>query len=191
MKKYIGIILAVLLVLLAGYIFLTRDTKSDITADLTEIAETAEMETVTADTTEDPISPTTINTTTMPTATTVPIVEKKETIATPSAQGVSVTGALGTGVEGRALVGEAVEFGKDIGRVYCVITVSGANVPTEVAHVWYYKDQEKARTNLPIKYKKHRTWSYKTIHPQHVGSWRVDVVDASGNVLRSFSFVIR
>lgn len=178
MKKYIGVILGTLLVLLAGYIFLTRDTKSDITADLTEIAETAEMETVTTDTVA-------------VTVTTLPVIEKKETIVAPADQGLSVTGALGTGVEGRALVGEAAEFGADVGRVYCVITVSGANVPTEVAHAWYFKDQERARTNLPIKYKKHRTWSYKTIHPQHVGSWRVDVVDRSGNVLKSFPFVVR
>lgn len=182
MKKYMGIILGVLLVLLAGYIFLTRDSKPDITADLTEIAETTEMETVTTDT---------VAVTATVTTTTLPVVKEKEIIVAPIARGLSVTGALGTGVEGRTLVGEAIEFGNDVGRVYCVITVSGADKPTEVAHVWYYKDQEKARTNLPIKYKKHRTWSYKTIHPQHVGDWQVDVVDSSGNVLKSFAFVIR
>ncbi|MEA3493750.1 MAG: DUF2914 domain-containing protein [Candidatus Margulisiibacteriota bacterium] len=185
MKKIVWIVLIIVLIFLGGYIFLNRGTKSDITDELFKIAETD----TTGVTTEDTVPANTVTTSIVAT-TTIPIVKEKKTIVAPVGQGLSITGALGTGVEGRVLVGEASEFGKDVGRVYCVITVTGANGPTEVAHVWYFNDQEKANTTLPIKYKKHRTWSYKTIHPQHVGNWRVDVINRSGKVLKSFSFVI-
>jgi hypothetical protein len=167
MKRKIIVALVVLLALVGGYFYvrILLDAGSDIRDDISVTTDT-----VTTDT--------------------LAVVEKKIPMVTQVAQGLSVEGGLGTGVENRALIGEAAEFGADVGRVYCLITVSGADRPTEVAHVWYFKDKEKARTALPIKYKKHRTWSYKTIHPQHAGDWRVDVVDMSGKVLKSFPFVI-
>jgi Protein of unknown function (DUF2914) len=193
MKKAMWISLTIVLVILGSYMFLTRDTGLSISDELMEIAEksirdrnTTEAE-VKAETKVEvvkaiPIDTAPTTTTTTITTTTLPVVV---------GQGLSVTGALGTGVENRTLIEESTQFGAYVGRVYCLITVSGADQPTEVETVWYYKDKEKARTELPIKYKKHRTWSYKTIHPQQVGDWRVDVVDSSGNVLKSLSFVVR
>jgi|GEM_PF-2253341 len=188
MKRIIGTALVVLLLLFGGYMYvkILLDAGSDIKGDLSVTPITVTTSTLTA---EDTLTVDTVTTSTVPIA--EEIVEEEETIVAPAAQGLSVTGALGTGVENRALIGEASEFSADVGRVYCLITVTGAEQPTEVTHVWYYKNQEKARTELSIKYKKHRTWSYKTIHPQHIGDWRVDVVDTAGNVLTSFPFVVR
>lgn len=106
-------------------------------------------------------------------------------------EGLSVTGALGTAVEKKTLIGEATEFNADVESVYLLTVIKAASVPTEIEHVWYYNGKEMARTKLPITYKRHRTWSYKTIRPQWIGDWRADVVDMSGKVLKSFPFVIR
>lgn len=189
MKRILGIIVIVLLVLLGGYIYIKilLDAGSEIKGELPTTPymatpETAAMEMVVEKETEKPE---------MVTTTTLAMIEEPETMVVPAAQGLVVSGALGTGVEDHVLVGEATEFGADVGRVYCLTTVTGADEPTQISHVWYYKDQEKARTELPIKYKKHRTWSYKTIHPEWVGNWRVDVVDAGGKVLKSFPFMVR
>jgi hypothetical protein len=184
MKRIIGTALVVLLVLFGGYIYIKilLDAGSDIKGDLSSTPITMTPSTIEA-----------VETITMDTitTTTVPVVEEKEPIIVQSDQGLTVTGALGTSVENRVLIGKDTKFGADVGRVYCLITVTGGNRPTEATHVWYFKGQEKARTELPIKYKKHRTWSYKTIHSQQVGDWRVDVEDSSGNVLKSFSFSVR
>ena len=98
--------------------------------------------------------------------------------------------ALCTGVEDRQPVNKRTTFTQDVGRVYLWINIYGAEEPTQIKHRWHYKGQNMAEVSLDIKYPYYRTWSYKTILPQWVGDWTVDVVDAKGSVLQEISFVI-
>lgn len=97
---------------------------------------------------------------------------------------------FGTDVENRELVGTDITFTSDIGTVYCFTHITGAQDSTEIAHVWYYQNEEQARVNLQVRSSDWRTWSSKRILPSWVGDWDVRVEDAEGNVLGSSSFVI-
>lgn len=97
---------------------------------------------------------------------------------------------FGTEVENRELVGTDSTFAVSIGTVYCYTRLTGAEDSTEVAHVWYFRDQERARVPLQVRSSDWRTWSSKKILPSWVGEWSVRVEDAEGNVLGSRSFVI-
>lgn len=113
--------------------------------------------------------------------------DEKET----SKYGLTVEMKFGTGVEDREVVGEADEFSPDVGRVYCWTVVKGAEEETTVTHVWYLEGKKKSEVELPVKFRRHRTWSYKTVTPEMTGEWSVDVLDADGVVLESASFTIK
>ncbi|NQU16780.1 MAG: DUF2914 domain-containing protein [Candidatus Saganbacteria bacterium] len=93
-------------------------------------------------------------------------------------------------LEGYTPVATAEVFSKSVGRVYFWTHIKAKNVPAIIEHVWFFKDKEMARIPLVVKYPNYRCYSYKTIIEKWVGDWRVDVVDASGRVLKSAPFVI-
>jgi len=121
--------------------------------------------------------------------------EEREEVSAPmemveEAIGLKVEAILGTGLEEREIIGEAYIFPSSIGRVYCWTLVLGSEEPTEITHVWYYGEEKMAEVKLSIKSQRYRTWSYKTILPEWVGNWRVEVVDAIGDLLKSISFEV-
>lgn len=95
-----------------------------------------------------------------------------------------------TSIDNRAPIGIDTSFAADIGNVYCFTHLKGGK-DTQIAHVWYYKDEEKARIELDVQSDDWRTWSSKTILENWTGRWRVMVEDSSGNVLETKSFTIR
>lgn len=97
---------------------------------------------------------------------------------------------FGTDVENREIVGTDSTFTSDVGTVFCYTHVTGAQDTTEIAHVWYYQDQEKARVPLEVRSSDWRTWSSKQILSTWVGEWSVQVEDEQGNVLATSSFII-
>lgn len=108
-----------------------------------------------------------------------------------SAQQMSLsTIQFGTEVENRELVGADSTFATDVGTVFCYTHITGAQDTTEIAHVWYYQDEEKARVSLNVRSSDWRTWSSKQILPSWSGEWNVRVEDPQGNVLGSSSFII-
>ena len=93
-------------------------------------------------------------------------------------------------VEEREPVGKSNEFPKDIGRVYFWTSIHGTESPVTIKHVWYYNEKKMLEVPLSIKYKRTRTWSYKTILPEWVGEWQVEVVDEDDSVLGKYFFKI-
>jgi len=81
-------------------------------------------------------------------------------------------------------------FEVSLGRVYCFTTIIGAHSPTEITHVWYFGDIERARVNLAIKASSWRTYSSKRIQRHEIGDWHVDVLDPNGEVLKTLQFKI-
>ena len=96
--------------------------------------------------------------------------------------------AIGTGLESRELVGEATEFDVAARRLYCWTKVTSQKVPTTIKHVWYAGAEKAAEVPLDIKYPTTRTWSSKVIWP---GTWRVDVVSETGEVLASIDLAVK
>lgn len=118
---------------------------------------------------------------------------KKEAPLFPKAKsetGLKVEVKLGTNVEEREIRGETEHFPTNVGRVYCWSLVMGAEEPTTITHIWYYGKKKMTEVPLSVKYPRTRTWSYKTILPEQVGDWYVEVVDISGNPLKKVSFKI-
>jgi hypothetical protein len=89
---------------------------------------------------------------------------------------------------------EAVDIGtrfpSSTPRLYCFTKVVGASQPTEIVHVWSYSGVERARVSLAVKADSWRTYSSKAIQPHEIGPWRVDVLDATGNLLKTLNFEI-
>ena len=89
---------------------------------------------------------------------------------------------------------EAVDIGSQfpssVSRLYCFTKIVGASQPTKVMHVWSYGDVERARISLPVQSSEWRTYSSKAIQAHETGVWRVDVLDAAGNLLKTIGFEV-
>lgn len=108
------------------------------------------------------------------------------------AQSLSVeTIQIGTAVENRELIGADTTFAPSVEQLYCFTHITGAQDTTEIYHVWYYQDEEKARVSLQVRSNNWRTWSSKSILSSWTGPWRVMIEDADGNVLATENFTIK
>jgi hypothetical protein len=96
--------------------------------------------------------------------------------------------AVCTDVVDRQPVDSAVSFPASVGRLYCYTRIIGAQEPTQVVHVWYFGDVERARVTLSVNGSNWRTYSSKVIQANEIGSWRVEVLDADGNNLETVQF---
>jgi general secretion pathway protein A len=87
-------------------------------------------------------------------------------------------------------VGAGSRFNNSVGMLYCFTKISVSRIPNKITHVWYLRDTERARVNLPIKSYTWRTYSSKTIRTDDIGDWRVDVLGPEGKVLSTLRFKI-
>ena len=87
-------------------------------------------------------------------------------------------------------VGAGSSFNTSVGRLYCFTKISVSRIPSKITHVWYLRDIERTRVNLPIKSYTWRTYSLKTIRTDDIGDWRVDVLGPEGTVLSTLHFKI-
>ncbi len=78
----------------------------------------------------------------------------------------------------------------DVDKLYCYTRITGAVEDTWITHVWYYEDQELARVRLPINSSNWRTWSSKKVLPQWRGTWRVEILDATGQPILLVPFSV-
>jgi hypothetical protein len=101
-----------------------------------------------------------------------------------------VAAAISKNVVALEAVDVGTRFSNSTPRLYCFTKVAGASQPTEIVHVWRYGDVERARITLPVRAPSWRTYSSKVIQAHEIGPWRVDVLDASGNLLETVDFEI-
>ncbi|UCE83670.1 MAG: DUF2914 domain-containing protein [Deltaproteobacteria bacterium] len=107
----------------------------------------------------------------------------------PAQLSVSVA-AICQNVVDREPVDAGISFAATVGKLYCFTKIIGAESPTQIAHVWYFDGNERARVDLAINAASWRTFSSKIIQPHELGAWRVDVMDAEGNVLKTLEFEV-
>jgi len=111
--------------------------------------------------------------------------------ATPSS-GLEVTrAAICMGIDNREPQESGEKFTKDIGKIYCFSHIKGADRPLNIVHKWYYKYKLMSSIALRIKADNWRTFSYKTITPDMVGEWKVEIVNSENDeVLQLLKFLV-
>ncbi len=97
--------------------------------------------------------------------------------------------AICESVENLEPIGASESFPISIGTLSCFTRIIGAHEPTTITHVWYYGMTERARVELIVKGSRWRTYSSKKIQAHEVGSWRVEVIDPEGTVLKVIQFL--
>lgn len=97
---------------------------------------------------------------------------------------------LCTGVQDREPVGEASSFSAEVGKVYCWLTVVGAESETQIKQGWWYKGELLFELPLTIRTARFRTWGTKTIQSNQTGEWTVKVTDSEGHVLKEATFTV-
>ena len=93
-----------------------------------------------------------------------------------------------TGVADREPVDAGTSFSVSLGKLYCFSKIADIQAATEIVHVWYYGETERARVSLGVNPPAWRTYSSKVIQAYEVGSWRVEILDSSGNLLETLKF---
>jgi len=92
-------------------------------------------------------------------------------------------------IQEREPVEPAHSFPADVGTVWCWSKIKDGQ-GTTIKHVYYYENVEKGAVELTVGSPLWRTYSSKQVPSNWTGQWRVDIVDAYGNVLKSLDFVI-
>lgn len=100
------------------------------------------------------------------------------------------TAAICTGVADRQPVDAGTRFSVSNDRLYCFSKIANIAEATEIVHVWYFGDTERARVSLGVKPPAWRTHSSKIIQTHEIGPWRVEILDASGNLLDTLKFEV-
>ena len=93
-----------------------------------------------------------------------------------------------TSIEDREPVGAATSF-SGVEQVYFFTEIKNAGENEMIQHVWYYNDIRLLAVDLTVSGPRWRTWSHKKVLGMK-GPWRVEVVNSSGEVLRTVSFEI-
>jgi hypothetical protein len=100
------------------------------------------------------------------------------------------TTAVCRDVVNREPVDAGTTFPLSVGKLSCFTKIIGVEGSGKIAHVWYLGDKERFRVDLTVSGPTWRTFSTKAIRPGDAGSWRVDVVDSAGAVLKSIPFEV-
>jgi hypothetical protein len=99
-------------------------------------------------------------------------------------------GAICRDVINRQPVDVGTSFEASVGKLYCLTKIIGAAGPTEITHVWYFGNTERARVSLDVNSASWRTCSSKIIQAHEIGAWHVDVLGPADELLQTFDFTI-
>ncbi len=81
-------------------------------------------------------------------------------------------------------------FPADVGKLCCFTRIRGVQGHTDIKHVWYFGDTERARVELGVDSANWRTYSSKIIQLHEIGHWHVDVLGPDDELLKTLEFEI-
>ncbi len=90
----------------------------------------------------------------------------------------------------RQPVDPGTSFSASVGKLYLYCKIAGIQNSTQIVHVWYFGDVERARVSLGVQPPAWRTYSSKIIQAHETGKWHVKILDADGNLLEDVAFEI-
>ncbi len=92
----------------------------------------------------------------------------------------------------RTPVGADVIFTNNVDSLYCYTRIQNTGSKKEVKHIWYYENQIMTQVRYNVKKSNiYRSWTKKTILPNQIGKWRVDIHDHDGTIIGSKEFQIQ
>ena len=92
----------------------------------------------------------------------------------------------------RTPVGSDLIFTSNVDSLYCYTRIQNPGQKREVKHIWYFKDQMMTQVRYNVRKSNiYRSWTKKTILPNQIGDWRVDIQDNNGTIIGSKSFIIK
>jgi len=93
-------------------------------------------------------------------------------------------------IEDREPVGAVSAYSASTEKVYCFLEATDITEDTEVSFVWFHEDKNMATVTLQLKKgPKWRTYSSKKLGGL-TGAWKVELHDASGNVVLDVGFTV-
>ena len=108
-----------------------------------------------------------------------------------STENIKITNFIcSTGIKNKRPVDNLSKFPNNIGKIYCFSKVRTNRYPTEIYHLWYYKNRLVSKIKLNVNYAIFRTWSVKYINSSMVGDWRIVVADKNLNPIAEKKFEI-
>lgn len=111
-------------------------------------------------------------------------------VAAPASDGVeAVESAIASGIENRQPVGAAEKFPAAAGKVYCYTKIAGAQAGSEIVHKWLKGTEVMAEVTLKIGGSPWRVYSSKTLVPESVGAWSVEV-SQDGKLVKKLEFTV-
>jgi hypothetical protein len=117
-------------------------------------------------------------------------VKTEETIGPEVSSFEILEASMGTAIEkegGRLVLrGKCSEFICNNQRAYFFTRIKTQR-EGKITHVWLWMSKEFNRIEIDVKPPVWSLYSYTTLRPQHVGSWKVEVRDGN-NVLNSLDF---
>jgi hypothetical protein len=78
-----------------------------------------------------------------------------------------------------------------IHELYCYTKVTDSeDAERQIVHEWYRNDEMVSRKVLPVQGTSWRTYSKIPVSKDLAGDWRVDVLDTTGNLLKTMKFIL-
>lgn len=98
------------------------------------------------------------------------------------------TAVISKNIVDRQPVEPGSSFSVSIGKLFCYSKVINIQSSTQIYHVWYYGETERARVALNVNPPNWRTYSSKIIQAHEIGKWHVKILDAANNMLQDIEF---
>jgi hypothetical protein len=98
---------------------------------------------------------------------------------------------IGRSVRGRKISGETLNVPPSWKKVFCWISLPDVKKESSVKFVWYYFKKKMAETIVEIKPPACAVWAFKTMRPQYVGDWCVEVLDEEDRFIRELCFNVK
>ena len=92
----------------------------------------------------------------------------------------------------RTPVGSDIIFTNNVDSLYCYTRIQNPGPKREVKHIWYYNNQMMTQVRYNVRKSNiYRSWTKKTILPNQIGNWRVEVQDRNCTIIGSKRFTIK
>ncbi len=98
------------------------------------------------------------------------------------------TAVISKNIADRQPVEPGSSFSVSVGRLFCYSKVTDIQSSTQIYHVWYYGDTERARVALNVNPPNWRTYSSKIIQAHEIGKWHVKILDDANTLLQDVEF---
>ncbi|MAG31210.1 MAG: hypothetical protein CL908_10030 [Deltaproteobacteria bacterium] len=92
-----------------------------------------------------------------------------------------------TGVENREPVDQITFVGTSVDRIYFFSDLRGFAGQT-VIHRWIYDGETMAEVPFEVRGPRWRVWSQKSLLPDWIGDWSVEIVNAEGEIVAAETF---